>query len=222
MEEKDTEQLVPAEPSAPAEQTAEAPQPAPAPQPVSAEQTAEAPQPVSAEQTRTDGVRTSVAIDAEMQKRINAPLRKNMLFVMAAGIVLLVVYIVLSVLADEVGIPEDAFFLDVILWVGAMGFGFGIVFLITLGRVNQKQLARGFINHYEFYPEGVVINDERGGEHVSTARLRYTDFEKIKEGKEFFLLYPNKVTYFPVDKRLLSQEECEKLRSYFRLPPKKK
>ena len=145
-----------------------------------------------------------------------------MLFVMAAGIVLLVAYIVLSVLADEVGIPEDAFFLDVILWVGAMGFGFGIVFLITLGRVNQKQLARGFINHYEFYPEGVVINDERGGEHVSTARLRYTDFEKIKEGKEFFLLYPNKVTYFPVDKRLLSQEECEKLRSYFRLPPKKK
>lgn len=216
MEEKDTEQLVSAE------------QPAPAPQPVSAEQTAEAPQPalaeqpVPAEQTRTDGVRTSVAIDAEMQKRINAPLRKNMLFVMAAGIVLLVAYIVLSVLADEVGIPEDAFFLDVILWVGAMGFGFGIVFLITLGRVNQKQLARGFINHYEFYPEGVVINDERGGEHVSTARLRYTDFEKIKEGKEFFLLYPNKVTYFPVDKRLLSQEECEKLRSYFRLPPKKK
>ena len=216
MEEKDTEQLVSAE------------QPAPAPQPVSAEQTAEAPQPalaeqpVPAEQTRTDGVRTSVAIDAEMQKRINAPLRKNMLFVMAAGIVLLVVYIVLSVLADEVGIPEDAFFLDVILWVGAMGFGFGIVFLITLGRVNQKQLARGFINHYEFYPEGVVINDERGGEHVSTARLRYTDFEKIKEGKEFFLLYPNKATYFPVDKRLLSQEECEKLRSYFRLPPKKK
>ena len=210
MEEKDTEQLVSAEQPAPAEQTAEAPQPAPAPQPV------------SAEQTRTDGVRTSVAIDAEMQKRINAPLRKNMLFVMAAGIVLLVVYIVLSVLADEVGIPEDAFFLDVILWVGAMGFGFGIVFLITLGRVNQKQLARGFINHYEFYPEGVVINDERGGERVSTARLRYTDFEKIKEGKEFFLLYPNKVTYFPVDKRLLSQEECEKLRSYFRLPPKKK
>ena len=222
MEEKDMEQLVSAE------QTAEAPQPAPAPQPVSAEQTAEAPQPapaeqpVSAEQTRTDGVRTSVAIDAEMQKRINAPLRKNMLFVMAAGIVLLVAYIVLSVLADEVGIPEDAFFLDVILWVGAMGFGFGIVFLITLGRVNQKQLARGFINHYEFYPEGVVINDERGGEHVSTARLRYTDFEKIKEGKGFFLLYPNKVTYFPVDKRLLSQEECEKLRGYFRLPPKKK
>lgn len=210
MEEKDTEQLVPAEPSAPAEQMAEAPQPAPAPQ--------SAP----AEQTRTDGVRTSVAIDAEMQKRINAPLRKNMLFVMAAGIVLLVAYIVLSVWGDEAGIPEDAFFLDVILWVGAMGFGFGIVFLITLGRVNQKQLARGFINHYEFYPEGVVINDERGGEHVSTARLRYTDFEKIKEGKEFFLLYPNKVTYFPVDKRLLSQEECEKLRSYFRLPPKKK
>ena len=204
MEEKDMEQLVSAE------QTAEVPQPAPAEQPV------------SAEQTRTDGVRTSVAIDAEMQKRINAPLRKNMLFVMAAGIVLLVAYIVLSVLADEVGIPEDAFFLDVILWVGAMGFGFGIVFLITLGRVNQKQLARGFINHYEFYPEGVVINDERGGEHVSTARLRYTDFEKIKEGKEFFLLYPNKATYFPVDKRLLSQEEYEKLRNYFRLPPKKK
>ena len=201
MEEKDTEQLVSAE------------QPAPAPQPVSAPQPAPAPQPVSAEQTRTDGVRTSVAIDAEMQKRINAPLRKNMLFVMAAGIVLLVAYIVLSVLADEVGIPEDAFFLDVILWVGAMGFGFGIVFLITLGRVNQKQLARGFINHYEFYPEGVVINDERGGEHVSTARLRYTDFEKIKEGKEFFLLYPNRVTVYPVDKLLLSEEERVRLRN---------
>ena len=95
-----------------------------------------------------------------------------------------------------------------------------LVFFITSGRVNKKQLSIAFVNEYEFYPEGLVINDYRAGEHVSASRLRYSDFEKIRESREFFLLYPNRVTVYPVDKALLTEEECAQLRAMLHLPAK--
>ena len=114
--------------------------------------------------------------------------------------------------------------MDLLLWAGAILFAVGLMSLIMSGMTNRKQLSLAFVNEYEFYPEGLVINDYRAGEHVSTSRLRYSDFEKIRESKEFFLLYPNRVTVYPVDKALLTEEECAQLRAMLRLPakPKKK
>ena len=114
--------------------------------------------------------------------------------------------------------------LELLLWAGAILFAVGLMSLIMSSMTNRKQLSLAFVNEYEFYPEGLVINDYRAGEHVSTARLRYSDFEKIRESKEFFLLYPNRVTVYPVDKALLTEEEFAQLRAMLRLPakPKKK
>lgn len=168
-------------------------------------------------------VRTRVAIDAALLRRISKTSRPVILFMMILGIVMLVVYIVFSVIAEEgIILLSDDFWLDILLWGGAVFFAFGLVLLITCARTNKKQLAHAFVNEYEFYPEGLVINDYRSGEHVSTARLRYSDFEKIRENKEFFLLYPNRVTIYPVDKMILSEEECALLRTYFRLPARQK
>ena len=168
-------------------------------------------------------VKTRVTVDGALQKRISKNARIILLCAMILGIVMLIAYIALYVVFEE-GIValEDDSWLDLLLWVGAILFAFGLVFLITSGRVNKKQLSIAFVNEYEFYPEGLIINDYRAGEHVSTARLRYSDFEKIKESREFFLLYPNRVTVYPVDKKLLSEEECAQLRTILRLPPKKK
>lgn len=168
-------------------------------------------------------VRTRVAIDAALLRRISKTSRAVMLCMMILGIVMLVLYIVFSVIAEEgIILLSDDFWLDILLWGGAVFFAFGLVLLITCARTNKKQLAHAFVNEYEFYPEGLVINDYRSGEHVSTARLRYSDFEKIRENKEFFLLYPNRVTIYPVDKMILSEEECVLLRTYFRLPARQK
>ena len=168
-------------------------------------------------------VRTRVALDAALQKRISKTARAVMLCMMIVGIVMLVLYIVLFVIAEQgIILLSDDFWLDVLLWGGAAFFAFGLVFLITGGRASKKQLALAFVNEYEFYHEGLVINDYRSGEHVSTAHLRYSDFEKIRENKEFFLLYPNRVTIYPVDKMILSEEECALLRTYFRLPARQK
>ena len=168
-------------------------------------------------------VRARVAIDATLLRRISKTSRAVMLCMMIAGIVMLVSYIVLSVIAEEgIILLSDDFWLDILLWGGAVFFAFGLVLLITGARTDKKQLAHAFVNEYEFNPEGLVINDYRSGEHVSTARLRYSDFEKIRENKEFFLLYPNRVTIYPVDKMILSEEECALLRTYFRLPARQK
>lgn len=168
-------------------------------------------------------VRARVAIDAALLRRISKTARAVMICMMIVGIVMLVCYIVFSVIAEqEIILLSDDFWLDVLLWGGAVFFAFGLVLLIACARTNKKQLALAFVNEYEFYPEGLVINDYRSGEHVSTARLRYSDFEKIRENKKFFLLYPNRVTIYPVDKMILSEEECALLRTYFRLPARQK
>lgn len=176
-----------------------------------------------AEQSAQDSscVKARVTVDAALQKRISKNSRIVLLCAMIVGIVMLIAYVALYVVSEKgLVVLEDDFLLDLLLWVGATLFAFGLVFFITSGRVNKKQLSIAFVNEYEFYPEGLVINDYRAGEHVSTARLRYSDFEKIRESREFFLLYPNRVTVYPVDKALLTEEECAQLRAMLHLPAK--
>ncbi len=183
--------------------------------------------PAEAEQSARDGpcVKTRVTVDAALQKRISKNSRIVLLCAMIVGIVMLIAYVALYIVSEEgFVVLEDDFLLDLLLWAGAILFAVGLMSLIMSGMTNRKQLSLAFVNEYEFYPEGLVINDYRAGEHVSTSRLRYSDFEKIRESKEFFLLYPNRVTVYPVDKALLTEEECAQLRAMLRLPakPKKK
>lgn len=191
------------------------------------EQPAVGASPADSEQSAQDGpcVKTRVTVDAALQKRISKNSRIVLLCAMIVGIVMLIAYVALYVVSEEgLVVLEDDFLLDLLLWAGAILFAVGLMSLIMSGMTNRKQLSLAFVNEYEFYPEGLVINDYRAGEHVSTARLRYSDFEKIRESREFFLLYPNRVTVYPVDKALLTEEECAQLRAMLRLPakPKKK
>ena len=191
------------------------------------EQPAVGASPADSEQSAQDGpcVKARVTVDAALQKRISKNSRIVLLCAMIVGIVMLIAYVALYVVSEEgLVVLEDDFLLDLLLWAGAILFAVGLMSLIMSGMTNRKQLSLAFVNEYEFYPEGLVINDYRAGEHVSTARLRYSDFEKIRESKEFFLLYPNRVTVYPVDKALLTEEECAQLRAMLRLPakPKKK
>lgn len=191
------------------------------------EQPAVGASPADSEQSARDGpcVKTRVTVDAALQKRISKNSRIVLLCAMIVGIVMLIAYVALYVVSEEgLVVLEDDFLLELLLWAGAILFAVGLMSLIMSSMTNRKQLSLAFVNEYEFYPEGLVINDYRAGEHVSTARLRYSDFEKIRESREFFLLYPNRVTVYPVDKALLTEEECAQLRAMLRLPakPKKK
>lgn len=191
------------------------------------EQPAVGASPADSEQSAQDGpcVKARVTVDAALQKRISKNSRIVLLCAMIVGIVMLIAYVALYVVSEEgLVVLEDDFLLDLLLWAGAILFAVGLMSLIMSSMTNRKQLSLAFVNEYEFYPEGLVINDYRAGEHVSTARLRYSDFEKIRESREFFLLYPNRVTVYPVDKALLTEEECAQLRAMLRLPakPKKK
>ena len=175
------------------------------------------------EQSAQDGpcVKARVTVDAALQKRISKNSRIVLLCAMIVGIVMLIAYVALYIVSEEgLVVLEDDFLLDLLLWAGAILFAVGLMSLIMSGMTNRKQLSLAFVNEYEFYPEGLVINDYRAGEHVSTARLRYSDFEKIRESREFFLLYPNRVTVYPVDKALLTEEECAQLRAMLHLPAK--
>ena len=179
--------------------------------------------PADSEQSAQDGpcVKARVTVDAALQKRISKNSRIVLLCAMIVGIVMLIAYVALYVVSEEgLVVLEDDFLLDLLLWAGAILFAVGLMSLIMSGMTNRKQLSLAFVNEYEFYPEGLVINDYRAGEHVSASRLRYSDFEKIRESKEFFLLYPNRVTVYPVDKALLTEEECAQLRAMLHLPAK--
>ena len=166
-------------------------------------------------------LKTKNKLDEKMQKSLNAPMLTAGLIMMIIGAVMIVAYIVLGVLSETVLSISEAK-LGFVLWMGAVWFGIGLVaFFTARHNVKQKQLFLGLVVEYEFFDDYMIDTTYRAGEKVGVTLVRYTDLEKIRESKNFFLLYPNKTSVYPVDKGALTQEEQACLRSLLRLSPKK-
>ena len=159
----------------------------------------------------------SSKIDGNLQKKLSAPLLIYCRIAMAVGIPLVILYIVLSVLRDEELLFIPSAVLYVMLFLGAVLFATGIVFLFTVKKnvKNADKVAQ--IGEYSFFEDYVSVSSIRYGERMGAAKMYYTDFYKIREGKKFFLLYPNSVTVFPVPKEGISEEETVHLRNALRI-----
>ena len=70
-------------------------------------------------------VRTRVTVDNALQKRIFRRVRAVLLGMMIVGLLMLVAYVVLYVVTDEGSTLPDGFWLDALLWFGALCFAMG-------------------------------------------------------------------------------------------------
>lgn len=163
-------------------------------------------------------VETSVTVDGGLQARLTKKLRVGGLCGMIVGAVLLLCYIVCSAVSEtfseEIGFSAWPWFkslMQVALWGGAFLFAFGLILFVAM-RASVKNVKAVYRNVYRFYGRYVFIETEREGEEISTLKLYYADLMKALETKDFFLLYNTPSTCFAVEKRVLSEEEAEKLR----------
>lgn len=176
-------------------------------------------EPLQEEITEEQGIKTRVQINGDLQRRMN---RKTKLFGVIGtvlGAVLLVAYfatdITLTMLAEVERLEnyEDyEVLLQILLWCAAVIFAVGLM-CIFLARANIKNAERlNQTDEYAFFDNYFTVTTVRGGEELGKVKQYYADFFKVKETKEFFLLFPNRATAYPVEKGLLTEEEITQLR----------
>ncbi len=171
---------------------------------------------------------TSVRIDKELIKRTGRALRIVCLIALIVGSVGLAAWIISST-AIEVFQEEGLYsgdselahrLLNTLLWGSAVLFVCGLVFTLSMRANAKKSLIASRENVYRFYEYHFTVTDLREGENLGTVKTYYSDLAKVRETKEFFFLYPNRVTYFPVDKKKLTEGEIAALKRV--LPLRKK
>ena len=163
----------------------------------------------------------TVRMDSAFQKSFTKNIRLVWLVAMIVGLVLLVCYIVFSVLSSSGQMQVDEALCDLLLWCGAIAFGFGLVLSITIASSIRKLGSSPVLtNVFNFYESDFVLYTYRLDEKIGAVRLRYCEMAKITERKEFFLLRYNAATIYAVPKQSFTASELAQLRAAFMLPQK--
>lgn len=163
-------------------------------------------------------VRTQTTVDSALSLRIGKGLRKGLLFLTIAGILLLLGYIVTDVvirtLAEEGQLyVRNGFFdlLSFLRWIGAIFLVIGLVGYFT-SRASAKRTAVVLFDHMAFYRTYLLIATVRAGETVILEKVYYANLLRVKETKDLILLYNTSATAYVVDKLKLKPEELSVLR----------
>lgn len=165
-------------------------------------------------------VRVSCRIDAQTQKDFTKPVRTGSLITMLLGVLLLGTYITLFVLDGSVIEVGEILLIAILIW-GALFFGMGLVFLLTVRKNIKRAAELNATNEYSFYEGYMTVSTVRRGENIGTVKLYYSDFVKKRERKREFLLYPNASSIYLIPKGELGAGEIEFLRRVLHLPARK-
>lgn len=163
----------------------------------------------------TREIRTSVPINGLLQKRIS----RNLQTLSIVDFVLGAVAFVATVLCDIFLFSYYRILYYMILGLSIFFIVKGILWFQT--NKSVKNAAKQNIKQqYVFTEQYVTIYTIRQGETTGIGKTFYTNSFKIKDTKEFFLLYLNTTSVYPVDKKVLSEEEISELRRILRLKKK--
>ena len=99
-------------------------------------------------------VRTRVTVDNALQKRVFRRVRAVLLGMMIVGLLMLVAYVVLYVVTDEGSTLPDGFWLDALLWFGALCFAMGLLRLFQAERQTKSSFRCALSMNMNFAPTG--------------------------------------------------------------------
>ena len=142
----------------------------------------------------------SVKIDESLQKEVNEKMWITSLIATIVGAIGLGAYIVLATFFDN-------FLLDILLWVMAFIFGFGVVYLVIIRKINKKSVSNETTDELEIYEEYIDLSTIKNNEVVVTLKTYYKDLLKVKEIKNYLLLYINKSGALAIPKDAFTPEE---------------
>lgn len=157
-------------------------------------------------------MKNSTKFTKQTQEELNKSLEIGSTLSMVIGSVGLIIYIILSV-----ALPEGTQWLDFILYISAILFGFGIVFLISVNKTNKNFRDEKTENEYEFFENYFTIDSTKNGEKVATVKVYYNEVFRLKQTKNYLFVFQNQYTSYPVDKKAFSQEELKMLINWIKL-----
>ena len=139
-------------------------------------------------------------INQQLQTELNKNVKRNSIIATIVGVVGLVAYIGLSMW-------KELFVFEILLWVSACLFGFGLVYIAMINKTNKKSAESKIIGEYELEETFMTITASKGNEQISTAKVYYKDIIKVRETENYLFLYPNRQVAYPVPKNKLTPEE---------------
>ena len=157
----------------------------------------------------------SCEINEEVQKEVNKTSKFYSILSLVIGAIGIFAYIVISVFVEHV-------ILDILLWVFAFLLVFGILFLVSINKVNKTTVDKKMIDEYELFETYLTVDSFQNGEKIVSIKTYYKDIIKIKETENYLFLYPNKQGAYPVPKSKLSSEELDKLKQWLKAEMNKK
>lgn len=147
----------------------------------------------------------SMVLDIKLQRELNERNWLISLISLIVGSIGLGVYIVIATFYEN-------YFLELMLWVCAFAFGYGLVFLILIKKINKKAAQRNITISLEINEDLVIENDLKEGEVISTNKVYYKDLMKVRETENYLILYVNKASAVPILKSAFTPEELSTIK----------
>lgn len=157
----------------------------------------------------------SVKIDEKLQREINEKSWLINLIVLIIGSIGLGVYII-------VGAFVEYAWMDILLWVFAIMFGFGLVMVISIRKINKKSAENNLTNEIELEEDCVSLSTIKNNEIIGTLKVYYKDLIKVRETENYLVLYINKQSAIPVPKKEFKPEELSTIKLWINTAKQKK
>ncbi len=141
-----------------------------------------------------------IKIDEKTLKDINRNAWVLSLILTIVGAIGLLLYIVIGMFFDNI-------ILEATLWISAIVFAGGLVYMFLINQTNKKNGQQNIINEMQIYEDNIFVRAIKNNEEISTQKFYFKDIYKIKENEKYFILYINKFTALPILKESFSKED---------------
>lgn len=153
-------------------------------------------------------MKCKIEINENVQKELNAKTKLICIILFIFGCIGLLAYISLGTIFG------DNFYLNILLLVASIMFGFGIIYLLAIKKTKKKQLEHKIVAEYEIFENYIIEKITRDNEDFSTAKYSYKQFVKIKETQNYLFLFPNNFSALAVPKNQLTQNDFETFKKW--------
>ncbi len=140
-------------------------------------------------------------LTASMQKELNQKAKLVFIFLLLLGSIGLLAYIIFGTVYEI-----EPFWVKYLL-AFAIPFGIGLVFLITINKLQKGFQDTDLSNVYEFFDAYFTVDTMDKGENTASAKVYYKDIWKITSTKNYIFIYLQSKQALPVFKGPLSLEE---------------
>ncbi|MGN0812935.1 MAG: YcxB family protein [Candidatus Coproplasma sp.] len=162
--------------------------------------------------TEKGSIKVATEHTSQMNKELNKPtLIFGIVSAIVGGLILLTSTIV-YVVQENASLP--------LTWIiaGTVLLICGLTITISAKNINKLNGVNIKVEEAEFFSDYLINREYENGEHLVTAKIYYSRLVRVKETKNYIILYNTRVTAVAVDKNKLTEQELNGIRSLLARP----